>query len=102
MLIVTIKSSYNTCGDKRVAPLCKDLHEVVGKIPTSQVQSEDGMGKSVTFIDGDGVGNTITRVKYNTGGPTGSVQGQDSLDGNIHGWAVEGLKHDLGHLFPIK
>merc|ERR1711881_332896 len=24
--------------------------------------------------------------------------GQDSLDGNIHGRHVEGLKHDLGHL----
>merc|ERR1711881_717436 len=27
--------------------------------------------------------------------------GQDSLDGNIHGRHVEGLKHDLGHLLTV-
>ena len=36
-----------------------------------------------------------------TGGTTGSVQGQHSLDGHIHGGDVEGLKHDLGHLLPV-
>lgn len=30
-----------------------------------------------------------------TGGTAGSVQGQHSLDGHIHGRGVEGLKHDL-------
>merc|ERR1711946_83566 len=68
---------------------------------TSQVQTEDGVGKGVTFIDGDGVGDTITRVQDDTGGTTGSVQGQDSLDGDVHGRAVEGLEHDLGHLFTV-
>merc|ERR1719323_2974307 len=59
------------------------------------------MGESITFIDGDSVGNTITRVHDNTGGTAGSIEGQDSLDGNIHGRHVEGLKHDLGHLLPV-
>ena len=36
-----------------------------------------------------------------TSGTAGSVQGQHSLDGHIHGWDVEGLKHDLGHLLPV-
>merc|ERR1711930_24613 len=27
--------------------------------------------------------------------------GKDSLDGNIHSWHVEGLEHDLGHLFTV-
>merc|ERR1712088_76260 len=27
--------------------------------------------------------------------------GEDSLDGNVHGWCVEGLKHDLSHLFSV-
>merc|ERR1719365_101044 len=27
--------------------------------------------------------------------------GEDSLDSNIHGGHVEGLKHDLGHLLPV-
>merc|ERR1711974_318731 len=27
--------------------------------------------------------------------------GEDSLDGDVHGGAVEGLEHDLGHLFSV-
>merc|ERR1712077_110648 len=59
------------------------------------------MGKSITFIDGDGVGDTITRVHDDTGGTTRGIEGQDSLDGNIHGGHVEGLKHDLSHLLTV-
>merc|ERR1712165_663986 len=59
------------------------------------------MGKSITLIDGNSVGDTITRVHDNTSGTTRSIQGEDSLDGNIHGGHVEGLEHDLGHLFTI-
>lgn len=53
------------------------------------------MGKGITFVDGDGVGDTITGVQDDTGGTTGSVQGQDGLDGDVHGRAVEGFEHDL-------
>merc|ERR1719452_152077 len=88
-------------GGERVTSLGEDLHQVVGELTASQVKTEDGVGKGITFIDGDGVGNTITRVHDDTGGTTGSIQGQDSLDGNIHGGHVEGLKHDLGHLLSV-
>merc|ERR1712110_941766 len=27
--------------------------------------------------------------------------GEDSLDGDVHGGGVEGLKHDLSHLLPV-
>merc|ERR1711997_1231535 len=53
-------------GGERVATLSQDLHEVVGELTASQVQTEDGMGESITLIDGDGVGDTITRVHDNT------------------------------------
>merc|ERR1719355_447637 len=46
-------------GGERVATLSQDLHEVVGELTASQVQTEDGMGESITLIDGDGVGDTI-------------------------------------------
>merc|ERR1711982_18771 len=88
-------------GGERVTPLGEDLHEVVGQLTASQVKTEDGVGKSITFIDGDGVGHTITRVHDNTGGTARGIEGEDSLDGNIHGGHVEGLEHDLGHLFPV-
>merc|ERR1711892_24445 len=59
------------------------------------------MGKSITFIDWDTVGDTISRIHDDTGGTSRSVEGEDSLDGNIHSGHVEGLKHDLGHLLTV-
>merc|ERR1712117_617115 len=88
-------------GGERVAPLGEDLHKVVGQLTASQVQTEDGMGEGITFIDGDGVGNTIAGVHDDTGGTARGVQREDSLDGNVHGGHVEGLEHDLGHLLPV-
>merc|ERR1711881_108938 len=88
-------------GGERVTTLGEELHEVVGEFTASQVETEDGVGESITFIDGDGVRDTITRVHDDTGGTAGSVEGEDSLDGDIHGGHVEGLKHDLSHLLPV-
>merc|ERR1712038_1015060 len=59
------------------------------------------MGESITFIDGDVVGDTIARVHDHTSGTTRGVEGKDGLDGNIHGGHVEGLEHDLSHLFTV-
>merc|ERR1711936_1008140 len=39
-------------GGEGVAPLSEDLHQVVGEVAASQVKPEDGVGKSVAFIDG--------------------------------------------------
>merc|ERR1712002_498404 len=47
------------------------------------------------------MGDTITRVHDNTGGTSRGIEGEDSLDSNIHGRHVEGLKHDLGHLLTV-
>merc|ERR1712203_924063 len=79
-------------GGERVTSLGEDLHQVVGQFTASKVKTEDGVRESITFIDGDSVGHTITRVHDDTGGTTGGVQGEDSLDGDIHGGHVEGLK----------
>jgi len=101
-LLLDVSDNFSlSSGGERVATFSEDLHEVVSKVSSGQVQTEDGMGKGVTFIDGDGVRYTITRVQDDTGGTTGSVQGQDGLDGDIHGWGIERFKHDLGHLFPV-
>ena len=84
-----------------VAALGEDLHQVVGEITASQVKTQDGVGQGVTLVDGHGVGDTISRVEHDTRRTTGSVQGQDSLDGDIHGRGVECLEHNLCHLFPV-
>merc|ERR1711872_741205 len=47
------------------------------------------MGKGITFIDRDTVGDTITRVHDNTSGTARGIEGEDSLDGNVHGGHVE-------------
>jgi len=88
-------------GDEGVSSFSKDLHEVVSKISTGQVHTGNGVGKGVTFIDWDVVGDTITRVDNNTGGSARGVQAENSLDADVHGWVVEGLEHDLGHLFTV-
>merc|ERR1711931_543664 len=88
-------------GGERVTTLSEDLHEVVGELTASQVQTKDGMGESITLIDGDIVGDTIAGVHDHTGGTTGGIEGEDGLDGNIHGGHVEGLEHDLSHLLTV-
>merc|ERR1712045_578752 len=49
-------------GGERVATLGEDLHEVVGELTASQVKTNDGVGESVTLVDGDTVGDTISGV----------------------------------------
>merc|ERR1719187_1547094 len=88
-------------GGEGIATLSEDLHQVVGELTSSQIKTDNGMGESITFIYGDTVGDTITGVHHNTSGTTRGIQGQDSLDSDIHGRHVEGLKHDLGHLLPV-
>merc|ERR1711931_106117 len=86
---------------ERVAPLGQDLHQVVGQISASQVQTKDGVGQGVALVDGDGVRHAVSGVEHDTGGTTRGVQGEHSLDGHVHGGSVESLKHDLGHLLSV-
>merc|ERR1719190_287302 len=88
-------------GGEGVAALGQDLHQVVGQLAASQIQTDDGVGKSITLVDGDAVGDTVTGVHDNTGGTAGGVQGEHGLDSDVHGGHVEGLEHDLGHLLPV-
>ena len=60
-----------------------DLHQVVGQVAAGQVETQDGVGKGVTLVDGDGVGDTVSDVEDETGGTTRGVQGEDGLDGNV-------------------
>merc|ERR1712026_443397 len=99
-LDVTDNLTLSGSGE-RVTTLSEDLHEVVGELTASQVQTKDGMGESITLIDGDIVGDTIAGVHDHTGGTTRGIEGEDGLDGNIHGGHVEGLEHDLSHLFTV-
>merc|ERR1711953_798169 len=89
-------------GSEGIAPLGEDLHEVVSKVSASKIQTEDGVREGITFIDGHGVRYTITRVHHNAGGAARGIEGKHGLDSNIHCRSVEGLKHDLSHLLPVR
>merc|ERR1719481_1783574 len=88
-------------GGEGVSTLSENLHEVVGQLTASQVQTDDGVRESVTLVDGDTMGDTVTSVHDDTSPLSGGVQGEHSLDGHVHGGHVEGLEHDLGHLLPV-
>ena len=62
-------------GDEGVTSLSEDLHEVVSKISAGKIESHDSVGKSVTFVDWDVVGNTVTSVEDDTGGSAGGIEG---------------------------
>merc|ERR1719260_6934 len=47
-------------GGEGVASLGEDLHQVVGEFTASQVKTDNGVGESVTLVDGDTVGDTVT------------------------------------------
>merc|ERR1711970_537081 len=88
-------------GGEGMATLCEDLHQVVGELTSSKIKTHNSMGESITFIDWDTMGDTISRVHDNTSGTTRGIEGEDSLDGHVHGGHVEGLEHDLGHLLTV-
>merc|ERR1719495_2347125 len=88
-------------GGERVTTFCKDLHEVVCELTASKIKTDNSMGESITFVDGNTMRNAITRVHDNTSSTARGIEGEDSLDGNIHSGHVEGLKHDLGHLLTV-
>merc|ERR1719431_402007 len=55
-------------GGEGVTTLSQDLHEVVGELTASKIKADNSMGKGITFIDWDTVGDTISRVHDNTSG----------------------------------
>ena len=88
-------------GGESVSALRKNLHEVVGQIATSHVDTGNGVWKSETLVNWDNVGNSVTGIKNDTGGTSGSVEGKDGLNGDVERWGVESLENDLCHLLSV-
>merc|ERR1711970_585358 len=90
-----------------------------GGFHTNERWLEEGLWASESFVtDGDDLtvgklirllergragsgGHLLPRVEHDTGGSARGVEGEYGLDGDVHGWEVEGLKHDLSHLFSV-
>ena len=88
-------------GREGVAALSQDLHQVVRQVTAGHVDTGNGVRERETLVDGDDVGDTITRVEHDTRGATRGVQRQDGLDGDVEGRSVEGLEDDLRHLLAV-
>ena len=80
---------------ERVAAFGENLHHVVGEIASGQVETEDGVGKGVALVDGDGVRDAVAGIEDDTGRTTGSVERKHGLDGDVHRGRIERLEHDL-------
>jgi len=101
-LLLDVSHDLSLCGGgERVSSLGEDLHEVIGEISSCEVESHDCVRESISFIDWHSVGNSVTRVEDDSGGTSRSIEGEDSLDSDIHCRGVEGLEHDLGHAFSV-
>ena len=61
-------------GGERVTALGEDLHQVVGQVAAGEVQAHDGVRKSVTLADRDGVRHAIPRADDATGGAAWKFQ----------------------------
>ena len=88
-------------GVEGVATLHEVLNEELSEVTAGEINTEDGVRKRETLVDGDGVSNTVAGVQNDTSGTTGSVEGQHGLNGDVKGGCVEGLEHNLGHLFTV-
>jgi len=64
-LLLNISDDFSLgSGGERVTSLGQDLHQVIGKITSSQVKSDNGVWKSISLIDRNGVGNTISNQEH--------------------------------------
>jgi hypothetical protein len=88
-------------GGEGVTSFGQDLHQVISKISSGKIESEDSVREGISFVDWNSVGNTITRIHDNTGGSSRSIERQDGLNGDVHGRGVEGFEHNLSHLFSV-
>merc|ERR1719352_1713186 len=64
LLDITHDLTLSSCC-KRVATLSENLHEVLSKITSCEIKTQDGMGQGVALVDGHGVGDAISRIHDN-------------------------------------
>ena len=58
-----------------VAALSQILDQVLGKVTSGKIETEDSVGECETLVNGDSVGDTVTRVQDDTGGTTRGIEG---------------------------
>ena len=101
-LLLNISDDLTLCGrGERVSLLLEALHHPFGEVTSGEIQTLDGVRKSVSLVDGHSVRDTITRVEDTSSGTSGSVQGKNGLNLHVHGGNVESLEVDLSHSLSV-
>merc|ERR1712223_1307532 len=54
-------------GGEAVASLGENLHQIVSEVTAGEIKPEDGVGESVTLVDGNSVGDTVSGVQHDAG-----------------------------------
>jgi len=88
-------------GGESGSAFSEDLSKIPGEVSSGEIVSFDGVWKGVTFVDWDGMGNTITRVDNATSDSTGGVEREDGLDSDVELGSIEVLEEDLDHSFSV-
>lgn len=52
-----------TDGDKKVASLRKNFHDIVSQVSACQIKSHDGMRQGIAFIGRHVVDDTVSRIQ---------------------------------------
>ncbi|KAL0589096.1 hypothetical protein AAY473_040113 [Plecturocebus cupreus] len=86
-------------GGEAVVELGEDLHEIVGQVLASQVQTWDGMGEDVALVDGHHVGDPVSRVHDNASGVLLAHAHHHTL---VPGVPSHGREHGWGGIVPSK
>lgn len=101
-LLLDISDNFSfSGGGEGITALSQDLHQVVGQITTSHVDTRNGVRKRETFVDRNNVSDTVAGVKNDTSGTTRCIEREHGLDGDVECRCVEGLEDNLCHLLSV-
>lgn len=81
--------------------LVKDLPQILCQVFSGKIDPLNRMGDGVSFVDWNGMRNSVTRVEDNTRCTSRRVKRENTLYAHIEAWNVKNFKHDLGHLLTI-
>ena len=79
----------------------KEVDHVVGDGSSCYVVLSNCVGDRESFEDGDGMGDTVSRIADESGSSSVGVKGEDGLDSNVKSLDLEGLEHEGGHLLSV-
>lgn len=85
-----------------MASLNKELLKVNADVMSSQRHPLDGVRDGIAFVNGDTVGDSVTRIEDSTRCPSVRLKRQNGLHTHVEARHVEDLEHHLGCLLTVR